>query len=145
MIEKLLSNEIYVVLIALAVTIFPFLVCCYHYKKYGILQGLFSILTVPMIFNGIGDLVCFIFKESAEVQTVFQGIFFGLDSIAQLYRKLFSFTGWKWLYATGWVYMPAIVLFILTYGYSITYYKKFKRKKKHKVKEEKVEESTENE
>ena len=84
MIEKLLSNEIYVVLIAVVVTLVPFLVCCYHYKKYGILQGIFSILTVPMLFNGIGDLVCVIFKGAADAQVVFQGIFLGLDSIAQL-------------------------------------------------------------
>lgn len=132
MIEKLLSNEIYVVLLAIVVTIFPFLVCCYHYKKYGILQGIFSIMTVPMIFNGIGDLVCFIFRGAQDVQEVFQGIFFGLDSIAQLYRKLFSFTGWEWLYGTGWIYMPAIVIFVLTYGYSITFHQKRKNKKNSK-------------
>lgn len=130
MIDKLLSNEIYVVLIAIVVTVFPFLVCCYHYKKYGLLQGIFSIITVPMLFNGIGDFICFIFKDVGNVQEVFQGIFFGLDSIAQLYRRLFSFTGWKWLYDTGWIYMPAIVIFVLTYGYSIT----FHRKRKYKIK-----------
>ncbi|MDE6584806.1 MAG: hypothetical protein K2K15_05330 [Anaeroplasmataceae bacterium] len=130
MIEKLLSNEVYVVLLAIVITVFPFLVCSFHYKKYGLLQGIFSIITVPMIFNGIGDLICFIFKEVPDAQTVFQGMFFGLDSIAQLYRKLFSFTGWEWLYNTGWIYMPAIVIFILTYGYSITFYKRRKRKKK---------------
>ncbi|MDE6656607.1 MAG: hypothetical protein K2J85_06430 [Anaeroplasmataceae bacterium] len=136
MIEKLLSNEIYVVLLAIVVTVFPFLVCCYHYKKYGILQGIFSIITVPMIFNGIGDFICFIFKGAKDAQTVFQGIFFGLDSVAQLYRKLFSFTGWKWLYDTGWIYMPAIVIFVLTYGYSITFYKKRKNKKEKDREEE---------
>lgn len=129
MIDKLLSNEIYVVLIAIVVTVFPFLICCYHYKKYGILQGLFSIITIPMLFNGIGDLVCFIFTGAKDVQAVFQGIFFGLDSIAQLYRKLFSFTGWTWLYETGWIYMPAILIFMITYGYSITLYQKRKRRK----------------
>ena len=130
MIEKLLSNELYVVLLAIVITVFPFLVCSFHYKKYGLLQGIFSIITIPMLFNGIGDLICFIFKEAPDAQMVFQGMFFGLDSIAQLYRKLFSFTGWEWLYNTGWIYMPAIVIFILTYGYSITFYKRRKRKKK---------------
>lgn len=130
MIEKLLSNEIYVVLIAIAVTILPFLVCCFHFKKYGILQGIFSILSVPMLFNGIGDFICFIFKGVPDAQTVFQGIFFGLDSIAQLYRKLFSFTGWTWLYDTGCIYIPAILIFVLTYGYSITFYQRRKRREK---------------
>lgn len=129
MIEKLLSNEIYVVLLAIVVLIFPFLICCFHFKKYGFLQGVFSIITVPMLFNGIGDFICFIFKENADAKTVFQGIFFGLDSVAQLYRRLFSFTGWEWLYNTGWIYMPAAVIFLLTYGYSITFYRKRKAKK----------------
>ena len=31
MIEKLLSNEIYVVLLAIVVLIFPFLICCFHF------------------------------------------------------------------------------------------------------------------
>ncbi|MCM1130467.1 MAG: hypothetical protein NC310_02420 [Roseburia sp.] len=89
-----------------------------------------------MIFNGIGDFICFIFKKALDAQKVFQGIFFGLDSIAQLYRRLFSFTGWKWLYNTGWIYAPAIVIFVLTYGYSITFYKKRKFKKIRKEEEE---------
>lgn len=129
MVDKLLSNEIYINLIAIAVTIIPFLICCFHYKKYGFLQAVFSILTVPMIFNGIGDLVCFIFKSNDDIRIIFQGIFVGLDSILKLYQNLFEFTGWQWLYNTGWIYMPAIVIFILTYGYSITFYKKRKHKK----------------
>lgn len=133
MIDKLLSNEIYVVLIAIVVTVFPFLVCCYHYKKYGILQGIFSIMTVPMLFNGIGDFICFIFKGAPDAQKVFQGIFFGLDSIAQLYKKLFSFTGWSWLYQTGWIYLPAGIIFIITYGYSLTFYQKRRRKESRDV------------
>ncbi len=129
MVDKLLSNEIYVILIAIAITIIPFLICCFHYKKYGFIQAIFSILTVPMIFFGIGDLLCFIFKSDSNMLVILSTIFSGLSSIYNLHYVLYEFTGWEWLYSTGWIYMPAIVVFILSYGYSVTIRKKRKHKK----------------
>lgn len=130
MIEKILSNELYIILIAIGVMLVPFIICGHHYKKFGIIQGIFSVITVPMLFCALGDLLCFIFKDNANMSAFFKGAFVGLDAFFQVYRKLFSFTTWEWLYATGWIYMPAIVIFILSYGYSITIRNKRKKSKK---------------
>lgn len=118
-------TEVNVTLIGILVMIFPFIICGYHFKKYGFLQGIFSLLTIPMIFLGIRDLLMVI----PQTNIAFNEFFYGLESIYFLYELLFSYTGWTWLYDTGWIYMPFAVLFILSYGYSITFYKKRKHKK----------------
>ncbi len=127
--DNILSNQIYILLIAIVVMIIPFLICCFHYKKYGILQAIFSILTVPMIFHGIGELLQLIFKSNYDMVILIDSSISGLNSIFELHKGLYSLTGWQWLYNTGWIYMPSIVIFILSYGYSITIRKKLKHKK----------------
>lgn len=127
--ETIILNELYVVLIALGVTLFPFLIAGHHYKKYGIIQAIFSLICLPMIFCGFSELALFIFESNAEVSMFIHEIIFGLENYFSLNQTLFSMTGWKWLYTTGWIFMPYALVFILTYGYSITRYQKKKRKK----------------
>lgn len=130
MIAEILSNEIYVLLIALGVFVFTFLICCFHFKKYGFLQAIFSLITVPMIIHGIGAFVIYILGESVDLVELITMSMFGLNSIYLIHKEIYSLTGWNWLFETGWIYMPSIVLFILSYGYSITFYKKRRTKKK---------------
>ncbi len=129
MIDNILSNQIYIILIAIVITIIPFLICCFHYKKYGILQAILSIFSVPMIFCGISQLLLLIFKSNQDMILLIELSFSGLSSILDLHKILYSLTGWQWLYATGWIFMPSIVIFILSYGYSITIRRKRKNKK----------------
>ena len=55
---------------------------------------------------------------------MFENCILSFGGLKTVFVKLFEQIGWKWLYETGWFYMPFGVVFILTYGYSITWRKK---------------------
>lgn len=125
--EAVLENEFLMFIIMVLVSTFPFMIVGHQYKKYGFLQGFFSLLTVPMMFLGVGELLLLMFKNNADFSSLIMIAISPLNSVYELYYMLFYMTKIEWLYDTGWIYMPAIVIFILTYGYSITFYRK-KRK-----------------
>lgn len=128
MVESILSNKIYIALFSILALLIPFLVCGHHYKKYGILQAIFSIVTVPMLYYGASELACYIFKDNQLYANAIEEIFKSLESVYLLHYRMYEFTGWNWLYNSGYIYMPSIILFVLTYGYSITFYRKRKKK-----------------
>ena len=130
--EVVLENEILLHLVTLLVVVTPLMVAGHHYKKYSFLQGFFSFLTVPMIFKGLCELVLFIFKDNLELGELILQTYYPLEFEYNLYYKILSLTNVEWLYKTNWIYMPAIVLFIFTYGYSIT----FRRKRKKRARSE---------
>ena len=129
MLETILANDWMIYLISLGVFLVTMLICGHHLKKYGFLQAIFSIICVPMLVHGLGMLLAYIFKETPDMAEFFSACVFGLDGIKDLFIELFKIVGIKWFYETGSFYLPFGVLFILTYGYSITWRKKHKKNK----------------
>ena len=129
MLETILANDYLIYLISLGVFLLTVLICCGHYKKYGFLQAVFSILTVPMLVHGLGLLLAYIFKDNTDLVLVINHSIKGLESVKELFVELFKFVGIEWFYKTAGFYLPFGILFVLTYGYSITWYKKRKKNK----------------
>ena len=65
---------------------------------------------------------------------LFESCVYGLTSIKELYIELFQIIGIAWFYETAGFYLPFGILYVLTYGYSITWYKKRKKNKKEEEK-----------
>ena len=132
MLETILANEYLIYLIALGVVLITLLICGKHYKKYGFIQAVFSILTVPMLVYGLGLVLIYVFRDNADLIYVIESSLMGLESVRSLFIELFKQLGIAWFYETAGFYLPFGVLFILSYGYSITWRKKHKKNKEQK-------------
>lgn len=129
MMDAILASDLYKTLIAIGVTLLPFLIAGFHMKRYGFLQGIFSLICVPMIVFGFIELIIVICKENHEILELVTVCSVGLLPYFGLQKELLSITNMDWLYNTGWIYMPYAVLFVLTYGFSITIRQKKKKSK----------------
>ena len=134
MLETILANDWMIYLISLGVFLITILICGRHYKKYGFLQAIFSIICVPMLVHGLGLLLGYIFRDNIDMVEFFNACVYGLNSIKELFIELFKIIGIAWFYETAGFYLPFGVLYVLTYGYSITWYKKRKKNKKEEEK-----------
>lgn len=129
MLETILTNDWMIYLISLGVFLVTILICCGHYKKYGFLQAIFSIICVPMLIHGLGVLLAYIFRDNIDLVELFNVCIYGLESVKVLFIELFKILGITWFYETAGFYLPFGILYVLTYGYSITWYKKYKKNK----------------
>ena len=136
MLETILANDFVIYLIALGVFLITVLMCAKHFKKYGFLQGIFSTFCIPMLIHGLGVLLAYIFKSDNDMVLLFENSVSSLEGLKGVFIKIFEQIGIKWFYETGGFYLPFGVLFILTYGYSITWRKNHKKNKDNNEKQE---------
>lgn len=132
MLEAILANDFIAYLITLGVFLITVLICAKHFKKYGFLQGIFSTFCIPMLVHGIGMLLAYIFNSNNDMVLLFENSVLSLEGLKMVFIKLFEQIGIKWFYETAGFYLPFGVIYILTYGYSITLYQKRKKKKDNK-------------
>ena len=133
--EAVLANEIAISFISLGVFIFAMIICVHHFKKYNFLQGIISLITIPVLVHGLGVLLGYCFKSNVEMQEFFLKCVGGLDSIKGIYVGIFEHLGLDKFASSGWLYLPFGIIFILSYGYSITWRKKHKKNKEKKIEE----------
>ncbi len=136
MLETILANDFIAYLIALGVFLITLLICSRHFKKYGLLQGIFSAFCIPMLVHGLGVLLAYIFKSNNDMVLLFENCVLSLEGLKSVFVKLFEQIGIKWFYETAGFYLPFGVIFVLTYGYSITWRKKHKKNKDNNEKQE---------
>ena len=129
MLDTILANDFIVYLIALGVFLITLLMCAKHFKKYGFLQGIFSTFCIPMLVHGLGQLLAYIFKSNNDMVLLFQNSVLSLEGLKSVFVLLFEKTGIDWFTKGIGLYLPFGVIFILTYGYSITWRKKHKQPK----------------
>ena len=134
MLETILANDFIIYLIALGVFVITVLMCVHHYKKYSFLQGIFSTICIPMLVHGLGMLVAYCFKGNEELSLFIKECVIGLEGVKSLFVGLCEQMTLVDFANSGWIYLPFGILFVLTYGYSITW------RKKHKKNKEKTEE-----
>lgn len=129
MLDVILNNELYKNLINLGVFLLPFIIAGVHFKRYNFLQGIFSLICLPMITVGVIDLIKFIKLDQKLIDYIlsFKELFMPYFNI---HKNIYKLTNWEWLYNSSWIFMPSIVLYFLTLGYSIT--ARSKRKKREK-------------
>ena len=129
MLEQILDNEIYKILIKFAVLILPFVISSIHFKKYNFIQGILTFLTLPIIILGILEII--LIKDfDPRFVSFLNSIGDLFRPLLELHRSLYKLTTWEWLYNSGWIYVPSFILFILSWGFSITARKKKKKKEK---------------
>lgn len=134
MFNQILDNELYKILIRFGVFILPFIISGIHFKKYNFLQGLISFLCIPMIILGIIELI--LLKQSdARIIEFYSSLSDLYKPYLELHRSLYKLTTWKWLFDSGWIYFPTVLIFILSWGFSITKRKNDKKNKKKEKKE----------
>lgn len=129
MLELVTTNNLAISLIALGVFIITILICIHHYKKYSFLQGIFSLLTVPMLIHGLGLLLAHCFKDNPDMDVFFSQCVLSFDGYKEVFVSLLKQISLDKLADTGWFYLPFGIIFILTYGYSITWRQKHKKNK----------------
>ena len=115
MLETILANEWMIYLISLGVFLVTVLMCCRHYKKYGFLQAIFSIICIPMLMHGLGLLLGYIFRDNLDMVELFESCVYGLTSIKELYIELFQIIGIAWFYETAGFYLPFGILYVPLY------------------------------
>jgi hypothetical protein len=89
-----------------------------------------------MLVHGLGVLLAYIFKSNNDLVLLFENSVLSLEGLKSVFVKLFEQIGIKWFYETAGFYLPFGVIFVLTYGYSITWRKKHKKNKDNNEKQE---------
>ena len=128
--DLILNNELYKNLIYFGVFLLPFILAGIHFKRYNFIQGIFSLICLPMITVGVVELIVnFINLDEKLIEYIlsFEDLFMPYYNI---HKNIYKLTNFEWLYNTGWIFMPSAVLYFLTLGYSITFRKKRKKKEK---------------
>ena len=136
MVDVIVANEYIIYLISLLVFLISLLICSRHFKKYGFLQGIFSTFCVPMIIHGLAKLFAYMFKTNSDLVLIFNNSVLCFDSLKAIFITLIEKIGIEWLTKDLWFYIIWGALFILTYGYSITWYKKHRKNKENNKKQE---------
>ena len=137
MLETIITNDFFAYLISLGVFLITILMCARHFKKYGVLQGIFSTFCIPMIIHGLGVLCAYIFKSNNDMVLLFKNSVLSLEGIKDVFASLFGGIGIEWFTKGIGLYLPFGIIFVLTYGYSITLSKKKKDKDKKDGKDKK--------
>ena len=55
--DLILNNELYKNLIYFGVFLLPFIIAGIHFKRYNFIQGIFSLICLPMITVGVVELI----------------------------------------------------------------------------------------
>ena len=132
MINEILANELVSNIIRLFIFLIPFIWCGFHFKKYGFIQGFFSLLCIPMMYLFIIEIFINLdLKLDVNILKIVIGSKELFSPYFNLHKEIYLLTKINWLYNTNWIFMPSIVLYFLTLGYSITAYQNKKKKLKN--------------
>ena len=82
-----------------------------------------------MLVHGLGQLLAYIFDSNNDMVLLFQNSVLSLEGLKDVFVLLLSKIGIDWFTHGIGLYLPFGVMFILTYGYSITWRKKHKKVK----------------
>ena len=108
-----------ITLLTVLCLLLPFLIAGFHFKRYGMIQGIFSLITLPMIVCGFLELFSVLFEKNQNMMEMIIHLNSGIGVYKNLQVSLLKETKIDWLYQSGWLYLPYALVYVITHSISI--------------------------